>query len=227
MHTSIFLGSLPYNIPPISLPLSISLCLSHNHHVVSLPSCSLLSCSPFTLILIGTPGEYTTVLLNALFRLAILHLKYTFAVMHQWAHISLISSPLSSYVVVLNHPPTSSVLSAYILQTTLVHVMLDVIHPPHSLSSFCPHTSHFHLHRLLHFISFIHLQNLSISAQSRFQCDFSAPKSLISLTKQHICSATQFSIIILRVQNSACMCYTLHACANMHECILLTSYLSL
>ena len=31
----------------------------------------------------------------------------------------------------------------------LVHATPDVVHPPHSWSSFCPSTSHFHLHRLL------------------------------------------------------------------------------
>ena len=53
--------------------------------------------------------------------------------------------------------------------------MPDVVHSPHSWSSFCPHTSHFHLHRLLHLISFIRPQNGSILVQPGLpscQCDF-------------------------------------------------------
>ena len=34
-------------------------------------------------------------------------------------------------------------------KTTLVHDVPDVIHGPHSLSSFCLGTPHFHRHRLL------------------------------------------------------------------------------
>ena len=46
-----------------------------------------------------------------------------------------------------------------------------VIRPPYS---FCPETSHFHLHRLLHLISFNHPQTVPIPSPPyllRFQCD--------------------------------------------------------
>ena len=42
--------------------------------------------------------------------------------------------------------PCSHILGVSLPQTSLVHVMPDVIHPPHSSSSFCQGTSHFHLH---------------------------------------------------------------------------------
>ena len=47
-------------------------------------------------------------------------------------------------------------------------------HPPHSWCSFCQSTSPFHIHCLLHIISFIHPHNGSIPAQPslpHFQCD--------------------------------------------------------
>ena len=64
---------------------------------------------------------------------------------------------LQCQVGVLYHPSSSSspVLDVSVRQTTLVHAMADVVHSPHSWSSFCPLTSHFHLHRLLHLISFV------------------------------------------------------------------------
>ena len=57
------------------------------------------------------------------------------------------SSPLSTngtrlgFCVILCH-----LLLSCVLQTALVHVMPGVTHPPHSWSSCCPGTSHFHLH---------------------------------------------------------------------------------
>ena len=61
-----------------------------------------------------------------------------------------------------------------------VHILPDVVHPPHSWSSFWPCTSHFHLHNLLHIIFFLHSQNVSIPAQPAclaFNLMFSTPKS--------------------------------------------------
>ena len=43
----------------------------------------------------------------------------------------------------------------HILNTALVHIMLDVVHPPHSWNYFCQCTSHFHLHSQLHLVLFI------------------------------------------------------------------------
>ena len=61
-------------------------------------------------------------------------------------------------------------------QTALIHVMIDVVHPPYSWFSCCPGASHFNLHpRLLHSFCSIHPQNVCMSVQPglpRFQCDF-------------------------------------------------------
>ena len=71
--------------------------------------------------------------------------------------------------VALRHPPPFyPVLVISLLQTSLVRVTPDVVHPPHSWSSFCLRTSHSHLHRLLHLI--IPAQNVFMPAQPRFLC---------------------------------------------------------
>ena len=79
-------------------------------------------------------------------------------------------------------PPSSPVLGISLFQIALVLIMPDVVHPPHSWSSFCLDTSHFHLHHLLHLISFIHLQNVSIPVEHgclAFNVMFSTLKSLL------------------------------------------------
>ena len=95
-------------------------------------------------------------------------------------------SPSSSIVpgrVLYQPSPSSPVLVVSLLQTSLVHVMSDVLHPPHSWSSFCLRTSHSHLHRLIHLIVFLPTQNVSTPAQSglpRLQVMSSSPKSLLT-----------------------------------------------
>ena len=70
-------------------------------------------------------------------------------------------------VGVLYHPPpSSSVFVLSLLQTTLVHIMPDVVYPPHSWSSFCPRTSHTYLHSLFHHIFFLTTQNVPISTST-------------------------------------------------------------
>ena len=63
-----------------------------------------------------------------------------------------------------------------ILQITIyiVRVTAEAIHPTHASSSFRTDTFRFHRQRLLHLISFIHPQYVSVSAHPslpRFQCD--------------------------------------------------------
>ena len=60
-----------------------------------------------------------------------------------------------------NNYPSSSIFSRHGWLSPPNHTcfMPDVVHPPHSCSSFCLSTCDFHLHHLLHHISFIGLQN--------------------------------------------------------------------
>ena len=73
--------------------------------------------------------------------------------------------------------------SLFVLQNTPVFVMLNVVHPPHSWSSYCPGTSHFHLRRrLLYLIFFIHPHDMPTQARHgclAFSMIFSTPKYLI------------------------------------------------
>ena len=85
--------------------------------------------------------------------------SYTLLNHHLFFVFSLVQ--LICQVGILCHIPPSS--PAF----TLILILPDVFHPPHSCSSFCPISSHFH--RLLPLIPDIHPQNVPVPAQLGLQ----------------------------------------------------------
>ena len=156
-----------------------------------------------------------------------LWLSWPFAVSNFFFVFSLVQ--LWCQVGVLYLPPSSSpVLGVSLLLTALVRITPDAVHPPHSWSSFCPRTSHYHLHRLLHLIFFIHPQNMSNLVCFAFSLKFSTRKSLLIL----LLLSLFLSVTIDPPQHSHFCCFQcvsntsfvvlLHAARAWWFCILLT-----